>query len=317
MNIIIGTGKYKSYYLTIFILLTFIFGCNKNKEAEQNTVTPKADVEVTTIEKANLSDTIYMVASSFYNNKSIVLSPISGYLTSVKISNGENIHAGELLFEVITKEYNALKDFADSLYGKKKGGKIEINSPISGQVSDLNVSGGQYIPEGTSLCSITDLSGILFKLYVPLQYKSDIFVGKICTLQMPDGRNLNGKVINLSVKTEQNTQTEVYLLKPLSDINLPEGVNLKAYIVKQKSFGAQVLPKSAVLSSEKLDEYWVVRVINDSTAIKVPVEIGNIYNDIIEIKEPIFSPDDKIVTSGNYGLPDTAFVHIITKTDEK
>lgn len=297
-----------------------ITGCGKNQEQEKSAVTPKADVEVTTIDKANLNDTIFMTAGSFYNSRSVVVSPISGYITEVTIANGENISSGKFIFEIVTKEYNALKssrDILDSLNIGKKAGKIEINSPAGGQVSDLTVLSGQYVQEGSALCSIIDMSSLLFKLYVPLQFHSDISTGKRCTIQMPDGKLIDAVVSNLSAKTEQNTQTEVYFLRPVSAMKVPEGINVKVFIVKRKPAGSQVLPKQAVLSSEKLDEYWVMKLINDSTAIKVPVVIGNIYGGIIEIKEPQFSPDEKIITSGNYGLPDTALVHIIAKTDEK
>jgi len=123
-----------------------ITGCGKNQEQEKSAVTPKADVEVTTIDKANLNDTIFMTAGSFYNSRSVVVSPISGYITEVTIANGENISSGKFIFEIVTKEYNALKssrDILDSLNIGKKAGKIEINSPAGGQVSDLTVLSGQ------------------------------------------------------------------------------------------------------------------------------------------------------------------------------
>ena len=72
-----------------------------------------------------------------------------------------------------------------------------------------------------------------------------------------------------------------------------------------------------MLSNETLDEYWVMKLINDTTAIKVPVKIGTVNKEIIEIISPKFSAEDKIVTSGNYGLPDTAFVNITIEPDEK
>ena len=100
-------------------------------------------------------------------------------------------------------------------------------------------------------------------------------------------------------------------------MKIPEGVNVRAFYVKQKKSDSQVLLRSAVLSSETLDEYWVMKLINDSTAIKTVIEIGNRYNNLVEIKEPQFSLDDRFVLSGNYGLPDTALINITVEPDEK
>ncbi|QKG54490.1 hypothetical protein [Hymenobacter sp. BRD67] len=53
-----------------------------------------------------------------------------------------------------------------------------------------------------------------------------------------------------------------------------------------------------------------MRLLNDSTAIKVPVTVGNQQTDRVEIKSPTFTSRDKILFSGNYGLGDTAAVKV-------
>ncbi|HEY5534288.1 MAG TPA: HlyD family efflux transporter periplasmic adaptor subunit [Ignavibacteria bacterium] len=312
--------KYKFVFSHILLLLLLINGCANKKDAEVTADTPKANVVVTSINRENLNDTIFLTASSFYNNKTIIIAPISGYLSEVNVTNGLNVSKNFKAFEVLTKEYNALKsskDILDSLYIGKRTGKIEISAPSSGQISDLTTLQGQYVQEGSALCTIIDMSSLLFKLYVPLQYNSDISSGMKCTLMMPDGEIINGFIKNMLAKTELNSQTEVYFLRPSAGIKIPEGVNVKAYIVKQKGFDSQVLPKNAVLSNETLNEYWVMKLINDSTAVKVPIKIGIANQNIVEIKEPQFSLEDRIITTGNYGLPDTALVNITVESDEK
>jgi uncharacterized NAD(P)/FAD-binding protein YdhS len=62
------------------------------------------------------------------------------------------------------------------------------------------------------------------------------------------------------------------------------------------------------LSNETLSEFWVMKMIDDTTAVKVPVKKGIETGDRVEILSPDFSPEDKILLSGNYGLADTALV---------
>jgi hypothetical protein len=51
-------------------------------------------------------------------------------------------------------------------------------------------------------------------------------------------------------------------------------------------------------------------MINDSMAVKVPVQKGLESDTSVQIISPRFSDTDKILVSGNYGLADTAFVKI-------
>jgi hypothetical protein len=58
--------------------------------------------------------------------------------------------------------------------------------------------------------------------------------------------------------------------------------------------------------------FWVMKMIDDSTAIKVPVTVGNRNATEVEVLAPQFLETDRIVGVGGYGLPDTAIVTIVT-----
>jgi hypothetical protein len=55
-----------------------------------------------------------------------------------------------------------------------------------------------------------------------------------------------------------------------------------------------------------------MKLLDSTTAVKVPVKKGFETADRVEVLSPIFDPDDKILVTGNYGLPDTAKVRIET-----
>jgi hypothetical protein len=52
-------------------------------------------------------------------------------------------------------------------------------------------------------------------------------------------------------------------------------------------------------------------MMDSVTAVKVPIVKGMETNERVEILRPQFSPNDKILLSGNYGLSDTAKVKIM------
>ncbi len=82
-------------------------------------------------------------------------------------------------------------------------------------------------------------------------------------------------------------------------------------MVKSLKQNTASLPKSAILSNETQTDFWVMKLINPTTAIKTLVTKGIESGDRVEIVSPKFSPQDKIVVTGNYGLADTAKVKIV------
>ena len=92
---------------------------------------------------------------------------------------------------------------------------------------------------------------------------------------------------------------------------LPENLIAKVHILRSAKPVAQSLPKSALLTDETESDFWVMKLLDSVTAVKVPVKKGIETRDKVEILSPQFGKDDKILVSGNYGLPDTAKVKVI------
>jgi hypothetical protein len=106
-------------------------------------------------------------------------------------------------------------------------------------------------------------------------------------------------------------QTQTILAKADERLFLPENLIVKVLVNKSSEAKQQILPKAAVLSDEMMEKFWVMKLMNDSMAVKVEITPGIQNKEVIEIKKPIFKLDDKFLTTGNYGLPDTAFVKVI------
>ena len=91
---------------------------------------------------------------------------------------------------------------------------------------------------------------------------------------------------------------------------LPENLIVKVLVNKSADVKKQILPRMAVLSDEMMEKFWVMKLLNDSMAIKVDVTPGTMNKESVEIITPLFTVEDKFLISGNYGLPDTAFVRV-------
>jgi hypothetical protein len=67
---------------------------------------------------------------------------------------------------------------------------------------------------------------------------------------------------------------------------LPENLIVSVRIPKSNKSSIITLPKAAILSNEIETDYWVMLLKNDSTAVKVPVQIGLRNQERTEIISP-------------------------------
>lgn len=95
---------------------------------------------------------------------------------------------------------------------------------------------------------------------------------------------------------------------------LPKGMSVKVLITTNNTNKKEemILPQNAIQSNEMLTEHWVMKLANDSTAVKVPIQTGNCNADSIEVISPSLSSADRIIQTGGYGLEDNSRV-VITK----
>jgi hypothetical protein len=133
---------------------------------------------------------------------------------------------------------------------------------------------------------------------------------------LPDGTHLKGVVSNMLPNIDSVSQTQAVMIKVNTAGNIPQNLIAKVRIIKNARSGVPSLPKEAVLTDEAQSNFWVMKMIDSVTAVKVPVIKGLEADNRVEIVRPIFSPSDKILLSGNYGLPDTVKVKIVKPATE-
>jgi multidrug efflux pump subunit AcrA (membrane-fusion protein) len=301
--------------LFCFLLLTSAILSCKGKAAapveEQSvpqTVTP---VTVDSAVRGPVAEYIELNAISSFLKKNSVKSSAAGYINRVEVSIGESVKKDQELFILKTKEAAALdnyKTMRDSAF--LFSGMIRIRSFQDGIISSFNRHVGDYVIEGDELCVVSDRTSFVFLLDVPFELSPLVRKGSSCEILLPDKEVIRGTIETSLPSMDVNSQTESVLVKPLSTALIPENLIARIRIVKSKKENALTLPKGAILSNETQTDFWVMKLINDSTAVKIPITKGAETQDRTEIISPAFQSSDRIVVSGNYGLTDTARVSI-------
>lgn len=297
----------------LFLTLSFYSCRNPVASTGDPQTVPKTPVEVVNIEKGSICDTITLFGSTFYPKRNSVTAPIPAYISRVNIKLGDKVNIGDVLFVLQSKESFALgKSIAKVEGGMENIGQILVKSPVTGVVLSLDKQlPGDYVLEGTLLCTLAESSELVFLVNVPYEYIPYTKKDARCIIELPDKARYTATFRDALSTMNVSSQTQPVLAKCTENLNLPENMVVKVSIVKENKKQLQILPRACVQSDEMLREFWVMKLINDSMAIKVPVLIGNKNAKQVEIISPQFDPFDKFVGRGSYGLPDTALISVL------
>ncbi len=296
------------------LLLVSFASCKSGETPAEDADTASATpVTVTTISYQPMQEIIELNATSAFLQKWIVRANATGYLHSANVQLNKYVRSGNILYTVKTKEAESIGNsinILDSTFRFTGVNSIRANG--SGFISQLNHQNGDYVQDGDQLAVITDTKSFVFLLDLPYELRPYILNKKSLDMILPDGEKLIGTIYGNMPVMDAAAQTQGILLKVNTSHAIPENLIAKVKLVKSARGSANALPKAAVLSNETQDEFWVMKMIDSTAAAKVIVKKGIETDKLVEIISPVFSVNDKILVTGNYGLGDTAKVKVMT-----
>lgn len=303
--------------LWIYCLISLVLVKCHTTDAPADTVTEevRTPVTVTSISEEPIADYIELNATSSFLQKSIVKANANGYVQSVNTQIGKYVNAGQLLFSVKTKESqsigNSISILDTSLHFS---GLNNIQANTTGYITELNHQPGDYVQDGEQLAAISNQNGFVFLLNLPYELRPYLPLNKTLQLVLPDGLKLLGSLSSMMPSVDSASQTQSIVIKVFSKTPIPENLVAKVRFIKSLKSSSISLPKAAILTDEAQTYAWVMKLIDSATAVRIDIKQGITAGDMVEILSPKFSASDKILLSGNYGLPDTAKVTIIKET---
>jgi biotin carboxyl carrier protein len=293
----------------LFILLA-LQSCTQ-QSPESATEVSGTPVSITTPTTGDMQDVVELNAVAAYLLKTPVRSSTNGYLQKVYAMPGKYVSTGQDLFVIRTKESESLGNTISGLDSSLHfDGLIHIKSPGSGYITALAYRQGNYVQDGEQLAIISDSKSFVFLLSLPYELKPFIPSDKKLTLRLPDSTTLTGYLDMPMPVLDSASQTLSYQIKVNTNVSIPENLIAKVSLVKTTRSHTTTLPKSAVLSDEMQSSFWIMKMIDSSTAVKTLIKKGMETATDVEILSPALSASDKIILTGNYGLSDTAKVSI-------
>lgn len=301
--------------LQFSLLLLAVIGlasCSSSAADDNATAGPvETPVTVACISHDPMSEYVEINATSVFLLKNFVKANANGYLRSSGIHLGEHVGNGQVLFTVTTKEAQSLGNTLNKLDSSFRfTGTNSIRAGGNGYITQLDHQTGDYVQDGEQLAVISDQSSFVFVMNVPYELHALISRQREVDLVLPDGESLKGSISSIMPQMDSVSQTERVVIKVAAAHPIPENLIARVRIVKQEKLNTISVPKAALLTDETQSAFWIMKMNDDHTAVKVPVQKGMETADRIEVLSPVFTDQDRILISGQYGLEDTAKVKI-------
>lgn len=216
---------------------------------------------------------------------------------------GKKLYEAKLLpekdFNILKNEYENAKIAYDAV-GKYEKGGITVTSPISGYITDILVTEGDYAEVGQPLIRVSGNRTLYLKADLPEKYfnvTDRIVSAKFkpsYSSEIYDLGNYNGRLL-----TKGRTSDGKGYIPLTFEFNNTGGVipgsYAKIYLVTSDSKNGIMVPNSAI--SEEQGEYFIYIRVDDDCYKKQNVRIGITDGEKTEILSGLH-PGEVIVTQG-------------------
>jgi len=304
--------KYIGLFLISAMLpaLLLLSTCKKADDPKQEHEARGVEVSVGNPVQKRMVEFVTLNGNTIYQKQEIIRGTFGGYIEKAYKNIGDHVRQGDVLFLVKTKEADAAGKDSPLHNGEPFTGAIKISARTDGVLIELDHQTGDYIADGEQLAIVVDPSSLRIALEVPFEYSKKISPRSGLVLQLPDGREFKVTGGKQVPSMDPANQTQRFILEPGAKLDLPANLNVGVKIPLQVCENAIALPNSALMTNETQSEFWVMKVINDSLAVKLIVQKGIESDSLVQIVEPKFSLSDRFVTEGAFGLPDSASIAI-------
>jgi hypothetical protein len=291
------------------LISVFLFSCTA-KVAKKEDTKAKAEVAVISPQKQIITEYLKLNAVTQFQKKISIMASNTGYINQLNFKQGDGIVAGGVFCLIKTKEQQALKNIVhgdSSLTQFQKA--LSVIASATGTISVINVQQGDYVSEGDILATLVVPNSLILAVNVPYEYRTYVSAGTNCNIQLPDGRKWQQTITQSMPLVDAVTQAQQFIIR-LPNAALPENLNVFVLIPYKKSGLTLCVPSSAIQTDEMQQFFWVMKVVNQSIAIKFPVTIGLQNDSLTEIKSDGITEKDLIIITGAYGLADSSAVII-------
>lgn len=298
------------FVLLLLSLPATMVSCGGKEGDDAGEVSSGTPVQITHPGIMNMTDYLSLNGNTIFLKKEIIRATFDGFIDKVNKNIGDNVKQGDAIFLLKTKELAASDSLGLNIGDQTFKGGVYIKAGTNGVLTELDFHSGDYVAAGEQIAVVSNPSSLRIKLNVPYEDVMKVRTGGGCIINLPDGVNVPGVIERSVPSVDPVTQTQTYFIKLSRNENIPENLNVIIKFPFKEVKGATVLPKSAIMTNVTQNSFWVMKLINDSTSVRVDIKKGIENDSLAQILSPKLDTSDRIILTGAYGLPDTAQVEI-------
>lgn len=267
----------------------------------------------------NTSEKMYEIAKDNYNNPTQLKQQLQSAQNQVNVSevnekiakiNVDKVKKGADVDQIKASEANVKQAEAGLDRVEDRLSKAVITSPISAQIATINTEENEMISQGSPVVQLAVTDTLNINTTVTSELRPYIEKGDTVDILVKNGQSrvFEGKIKTISPIIDPQNEAYPVVIELTGDPkDVYPGMFVDVRISKDIAREALTLPIDAVID---LDSSPYVYLVQDGQASKVDVEIGIIYNDIVEITNGL-SENDQVVTQGQKKIQDGQSVEVI------
>lgn len=228
----------------------------------------------------------------FPGKRHVISSRIPGRALKVNVKPDQGVKPGD---ELVILESRQPGDPPPS---------VTITAPIAGVVAELQVAPGKPVSPDDSLMSIVDLGVVHAIAKVPEHFAGRIAVGQKAHIRVPGypDKTFEAVLEHLGALANAETGTlEAAFHVENPGLILRPGMRAEFSIVTSSRAGVMSVPRAALQGEGASRFVYIADYDLENAFEKVPVEIGEQNESMVEIVNGLF-PGDTVVTRGAYAL---------------
>jgi len=321
---------------TIAVLSLALAACAHHggeDENEQESPKPRVAVRVVPIVVGDAAQTLTATGRTDVLRRQRILSPVAGTITMLKILEGSAVESRQVLATILTRESQSAIAGAEALgrlahTSEQKAeaeralrlatateNSVAITAPFSGVVASRIVNPGELVAENAELCTILDLTSVVFMAEVSLRDIDRIQTGMRARVRLAStGENGLAAVVDAVLpRSDLQSQTSVVRLRlqgNTGSLRLRPDMGGTVDIVTGVHKNALLVPRSAVLRDDEKNSTRIVIMTPDSLALSVPVDLGASNDSTVEVLGTSLRGGMNVVIEGNYAIPESTRITV-------
>ena len=265
-----------------------------------------------------------------------IAASVPGVVTAVKCAEGQRVEKGAVLFQLDSRAADVAVAFAEKNLDRQRKllqvegtsqkalqeaeqqlaaaraqqALLQIQSPLAGTVTHVNVNPGEAVDLTTTLAEVIDIDRLVVSANVPSAELAALKVGQPAeVLADKSAAPVSGSLSYISQQVDAKTGTALVRAALPANYGLHPGQFVTLRIVSEEHKDCLAVPVESVVKDA--EGVTVIALVQNDKAVQKPVKTGLRDGGLVEVEADGLQADMTVVTEGAYALPKETKVRVL------